>query len=114
MPLFLTMSGCHSPYVQTTIVNRSATPVTNIEVDYPSASFGLPALPPGGRFAYRFLIQGTGHLQLQYVDSAGKSHTIQGPYVAQYQEGTLQINVGTDGQNVWQTQLKPQVTAPKE
>ena len=88
--------------------------MTNIEVDYPSASFGLPGLPPGGHFAYRFLIQGTGRLQLQYADSAGKSHSIQGPYVAQGQEGTLQINIGADSPNVWQTQLKPEVTAPKE
>lgn len=113
-PLFLTLSGCHSHYVQTTIVNQGMTAVRNIEVDYPSASFGLPALPPGGRFAYRFQIQGAGHLQLLYVDSTGKSHTVQGPYVAEDQEGALHVNIGGDPQNIWQAQLKPEVTAPKE
>ena len=38
----LTLTGCHSPYVEATISNRTPSPITLIEVDYPSASFGTP------------------------------------------------------------------------
>ncbi|HEX4021079.1 MAG TPA: hypothetical protein VHX63_08045 [Acidobacteriaceae bacterium] len=112
--LVLSASGCRDHLVQTTVINQSTTTVRNIEVDYPSASFGISSLPPGGQFAYHFKIEGTGDLQLIYVDSAEHSHTVKGPYIAEGQEGTLQIRIGNDKQNVWQMQLKPEVTAPKE
>ena len=111
--LILPLSGCRTPLVQTTIINQGTTEVRNVELDYPSASFGLASLQPGGHFSYRFKIDGSGHLQLHYVDSAKHDHSKTGPYVAQGQQGTLQINIGDSG-SVWQMQLKPTVQAPKE
>ena len=113
---FITLAGCRSrsPYVQTTLLNEGATTVQNIEVDYPSASFGVSSLEPGRSFMYRFQIQGSGHLQLLYVDSAHRAHSETGPYVAEGQEGTLRIAIGSAGKNMWTMQLMPQVTAPKK
>jgi len=116
LPLFLTLAGCRSrsPYVQTTLVNEGATTAQNIEVDYPSASFGVSSLPPGGSFTYRFQIQGSGHLQLLYVDSAKHAHSETGPYVVEGQAGTLRIAIGGADKNPWTMQLMPQARDPKE
>ena len=37
-------SGCHSAFVETTIDNQSASAVRLVEVDYPSASFGVSSI----------------------------------------------------------------------
>ena len=53
-------------------------------------------------------------MQLIFVDSAGHSHTLPGPYVAENQEGTLEIDINGNSYQNWLVQLKPEVTAPKE
>lgn len=111
--LFGAMAGCHSHYVQTTIVNDGPTTLENIEVDYPSASFGIASLAPGARYNYRFKIQGSGLMHLLSQDAAGKSQTEAGPFVAEGQEGTLEIDMNRAGKNVWTVKLAPQVNAPK-
>ncbi len=112
LPLFFTLVGCRSRYVQTTLVNEGATTLQNVEVDYPSASFGLASLPPGGSFSYRFQIQGSGDLQLLYVDSAQHAHSETGPYVTEGQEGTLRIALGGADKSHWQLQVTPNTTVP--
>jgi hypothetical protein len=84
-------TGCHSYHVDATIENRTGAPIQLLEVDYPSASFGADSLAAGAVFHYRIQLRGTGPLKVQYTSSDGLQAQINGPTVAERQEGTLQI-----------------------
>ena len=99
-----TLTGCRSPYVTTTVSNRTPTPITLLEVDYPSASFGTQTLTPGADFHYRFKVLGSGALKLTYTDSTRATHSANGPYLKEGAEGPLQIVIEPDGVH-WQTTL---------
>ena len=100
------LTGCHSPYINATVINRSAQPVSLIEVDYPSASFGTQALAPGQSFPYRFKILGSGNLKIEWTDVKNKDHTVTGPVLHDGNEGTLLITLQPDGTVAWQPILK--------
>lgn len=93
--------GCRSAFVSTTITNNSGAQVTLLEVDYPSASFGIGALAPGAQFHYRFKIQGGGPIKLQFTDASGKLHSATGPDLQQGEEGTLQVSIDSSGNISW-------------
>ncbi|MGC1300275.1 MAG: hypothetical protein WA869_35050 [Alloacidobacterium sp.] len=97
----LVFTGCRSAFVSTTITNNSPSRITLLEVDYPSASFGIGSLAPGAQFHYRFKIQGGGPIQLQFTDASGKSHTVSGPDLQEGEQGTLQINIGPSDNISW-------------
>ena len=101
------LCGCRSHVVQAMVVNDGAAPLQNIEVDYPSASFGISSLPPGGRFPYHFEIDGAGKLQVQYLDSGLHPHSATGPRITEGQEGTLTIHIDGAGAVRWDAHLKP-------
>ena len=101
----LAIAGCHTPLVETTIINQGPA-VHVMEFDYPSASFGANVLPAGGIFRYRFRIQGSGVLTLQYQDSAGHNHTAVGPQVEQGQQGPLTVTINAENRVSWQPALK--------
>lgn len=94
-------AGCRSAFVSATITNHSGEPISLIEVDYPSASFGLSSLAPEGQFHYRFKIQGSGPIQLQFTDAAGKAHSVTGPDIAEGEQGTLDVTIGTSKDVSW-------------
>jgi hypothetical protein len=100
------LAGCHSRFVETTIDNRSSTPLQLIEVDYPSASFGVGSLAANSQFHYHFKIQGSGPLKLEFTDAKGQVHNVDGPELNQGQEGSLTIAIGPDGKVNWQPDLK--------
>jgi len=101
------LAGCHSYHVETTIENRSGGAVTLLEVDYPSASFGADAIASGADFHYRFQIQGSGPLKVQYTQSNGKTASATGPSLHQGQEGRLQIVLLPDAKVEFEPDLKP-------
>ncbi len=103
--------GCRSPQVQATVVNSGATELHNIEVDYPSASFGISSLAPGQTFHYRFQLRDTGRMKVQFFDSAEKPHAGTGPYAAEGQRGTLTITLDGSGKNLWTASLHPSAPA---
>ncbi len=103
-------TGCHSPYVATTVINRSTQPIELLEVDYPSASFGTQALAPGAVFHYRFKVLGSGNMKLLYTDSAHQDHKSDGPFLKEGAEGPLTITIADTGV-VWQP--APAVAAGK-
>lgn len=107
------ITGCRSPYVQVTISNAGNTELHSIEVDYPSASFGIPNLSPGQVFHYRFQLRDAGRMKVQFFDSAEKQHSGTGPYAAEGQRGTLSITLDGSGKNVWTANLHPTVPTPK-
>jgi hypothetical protein len=101
----LTFAGCHSAFVQATIDNQSSSAVRLVEVDYPSASFGVSNLAAKSQFHYRFKIQGSGALKLEYTDPDGKVRDFDGPVLKQGQEGDLTVVIHPDGSVSWQPEL---------
>lgn len=98
-------AGCHSRFVDATIDNRGAKAIQMIEVDYPSASFGVGSLAPGAQFHYRFKIQGSGAIKLQFTDAQGSVHDLDGPELQEGQEGRLTISIDSAGKVKWQSNL---------
>ena len=90
-------TGCHSPYVQATVSNRTDKPIELLEVDYPSASFGTQNLAPGADFHYRFKVLGSGQMKLLYTDSAHQDHKSDGPFLKEGAEGLLSIAITPTG-----------------
>ncbi len=90
-------AGCQSAFVDASIKNGTSAPISLIEVDYPSASFGLQSLAPGAEKQYRFKILGTGPLKITYTDATGKEQTSKGPVLQEGSAGSLSILVATGG-----------------
>ena len=106
--LTLLCVGCHSRFVQVTIVNQGPA-MRVMEFDYPSASFGANVLATGAKFNYRFKIQGSGPLSLQWEDGAGHTYSAEGPKVNQGDQGSLLVNIDARGSVTW----TPALTNPK-
>ena len=101
----LGLSGCHSAFIEATLINRTDKPLRLVEVDYPSASFGTQNLIPGASFHYKFKLIGEGPVKLLWTDEAQKEHTVEGPYLHEGQQGLLTITV-TPAQTAWQTTFR--------
>lgn len=94
------LAGCHSHFVEVTIVNQG--PIMHVmEFDYPNASFGANMLDSGAKYHYRFKIQGSGPLTLQYQDVSGQNHTSEGPKVGLGEEGSLLVSIDARGAVTW-------------
>lgn len=100
----LCLTGCHSHFVETEIVNASGSPVTLLEVDYPSASFGKDRLGSGSTYHYRFKILGQGPTKVLWTDGAHVDHSVPGPLLHEGQEGTLTITL-TESTAIWKADL---------
>ena len=93
----LPVSGCRSAFVAAELRNDTPSPLTVVEVDYPSASFGTQSLAPGATFRYRFKILGTGPTKLTYTDTQGHDHSATGPTLSEGAEGSLAIRISPAG-----------------
>jgi hypothetical protein len=93
----IAITGCRSPYVATTVSNRTTQPIALVEVDYPSASFGTENLAPGADFHYRFKVLGSGSMKLLYTDSTHQDHKSDGPFLKEGAQGTLAIVIADTG-----------------
>jgi len=100
-----TLAGCHSRFVEVTIDNQGPSTLHLIEVDYPSASFGVGNLAPAAQFHYRFKIQGSGPVKLEFTDDHGQTHNVDGPELNQGQEGRLTIVIDAAGKVIWGSTL---------
>jgi hypothetical protein len=100
VPLLLACNGCHSAFVQTTITNQGPT-IHTLEVDYPSQSFGTETLASGQVFHYRFKVQGSGPVKLQFQDAAGKTRSSIGPTLAEGVEGIITVTIAPDDHVSW-------------
>lgn len=101
------LNGCRNPFVQVSVQNAGATELHNIEVDYPSASFGISSLAPGQAFHYKVHLRDDGHMKVQFFDSKEAPHSGTGPYAAEGQRGTVTITLDGTGRNTWNAQLQP-------
>lgn len=89
--------GCHSHYIDASIRNGTSEPISLVEVDYPSASFGTQTLEAGKEYTYRFKVLGSGDLKLLYTDAAHGEHTVPGPGLKEGDEGPLVITLAPGG-----------------
>ncbi len=98
------LTGCHSAFVQTTVINQSGKPVRLFEVDYPNASFGSGELQTGASFHYRFKLLGDGQARLTWTDAAEHEHTSKGLSLHEGLEGSMTILIGPDNAT-WSSDL---------
>jgi hypothetical protein len=101
----LTITGCHSAYIATTISNRTPEQLSLLEVDYPSASFGTQALAPGQDFHYRFKVLGNGATTVLWTDAQHQDHKNSGPALQEGDEGTLTVTFNSGATPAWSLQL---------
>ncbi len=101
----LGVTSCRSAFVETTVENDAPVPVHLIEVDYPSASFGMQTLDAHSTYHYHFKIQGSGPITITFIDNAGKPHTATGPTLTQGQQGALKITLDQGSGVSWGTNL---------
>ncbi len=90
------MGGCKSAFVEADVRNATATPVSLVEVDYPSASFGKESLGAGATYHYRFKIQGEGKTKILWTDEKQKEHSADGPVLKEGQQGPLTVTITGD------------------
>ena len=102
----LSLGGCKSPYVSATVTNETGGPVTLVEVDYPSASFGRESLAAGAVYPYRFKVLGSGATKVSWTDTQRKDHTSAGPDLHEGQQGQLAITL-TPTSAQWDAHLTP-------
>jgi hypothetical protein len=101
----LTLTGCHSAYIAATISNHTTQPLSLIEVDYPSASFGTQNLAPGQDFHYRFKVLGSGPTTVLWTDAAHHDQKSSGPQLHEGDEGSLTINFASNASPAWSLHL---------
>jgi hypothetical protein len=99
------LTACRSAFVETTIRNDGDAPVRLIEVDYPSASFGVQTLNAHSSYHYHFKVQGSGPVTLSFTGPDGKTRTANGPELSEGQQGTLTISFDPDGKIGWAERL---------
>ena len=107
LPAVLITAGCHSYHFDCTIENRTGAPVQLLEVDYPSASFGVDSLAAGAVYRYRFQVRGEGPIKLQYTAAHGHQVQIAGPNLKEGEEGRLQIVLLPDAKVGFYPQFTP-------
>lgn len=101
----LGLSGCKSAFIAATVTNATGGRISEIEVDYPSASFGTSTLEPGGEYHYRFELIGNGPLKVTWTDAAKKPHSATGPSVTEGERGAVAISLQPNGTAVWKPEL---------
>jgi hypothetical protein len=102
------LSACHSYHIDATILNHTGGAVSLLEVDYPSASFGVDTLVPDGTYHYRLQTRDSGPVKVQYTAQNGHQVQITGPTLYEKQEGSIQIVLLPDGKAEFHPSLNPQ------
>lgn len=90
-------TACHSYHIDVTIVNHTGGAVSLLEVDYPSASFGVDTIVADGTYHYRFQTRDSGPIKVQYTAQNGHQVQIYGPTLYEKQEGSIDVILLSDG-----------------
>jgi hypothetical protein len=103
--------GCKSYWIDTSVENQSGQAIQELEVDYPTASFGTNSLAPGATMHYRFQVRGSGPVKVEYTSSDEKLvHKLvhaQGLTLAERQHGQLMIRLLPLGKVEFVPSLQP-------
>lgn len=105
-PLLMAAS-CRTYVVNVTVVNHTCGVVNLLEVDYPSASFGVDKLAAGGEFHYHLQLQNSGPVTVQYTEGVKQQYKSTGPTVHENQHGDLEIILNPGGKTEFHPQLTP-------
>ena len=108
LPL-LVAASCQSYIVRITVVNHTGGAINQLEVDYPSASFGVDTLPKGAAYHYRVQLQDSGPIKVSYTEGEKQQYKSTGPTVHEKQQGELEITLNPNGK----TEFQPILTPPK-
>jgi hypothetical protein len=84
-------AGCRSHHVEITVENRTGQPIHQLEVDYPSASFGADSLEPGQVIRSSIQVRNYGPLMVLYIAPDRHQAKITGPTLVEKQEGKLSV-----------------------
>jgi hypothetical protein len=103
----LVATGCKSYWIDTSVENQTGQPIHELEVDYPTASFGTNTLAPGGAMHYRFQIRGSGPVKVEYTSADGKTVHGQGLTLEEHQHGQLGIRLLPQGKVEFLPKLQP-------
>lgn len=106
LPLLMAAS-CRNYIVLVTVENRTGAVIDLLEVDYPSASFGVDALAAGAVFRYHVQLQDSGPIQVMYADTRKHQHQSTGPTLHQGQKGQLAIVLEPGGKIEFHPELTP-------
>ena len=101
------LTACHSRQVDVTVENHTGAAIQQLEVDYPSASFGSNSLDANAEFKYRIQIRGNGAVMVQYSDSEGHTVKLTGSTLAEAQEGRIAIVLLPEGKAEFHPELTP-------
>ena len=101
------LMACHSYHIEATVKNDTGQPISLLEVDYPSASFGADAVSANGEVHHRIQTRGSGLLKVQYTDGSGKQVQITGPTLHENQEGRIEIDLQPNGKAGFHPELNP-------
>ena len=95
--LLLLLTACSTSHViKVNVINSSPDKLSNIIIDYPSATFGIPSLAAGKNFHYVIKVTENGALKIEFTDAQGKVKRFPGPDVRKDDEGTMEIMLTQD------------------
>lgn len=106
--LLFVAAGCHSYHIEATVENHTGRTVTLLEVDYPSASFGVDTLAADGTAHHRIQIRDSGPISVQYTADHGRQVLVKGPTLYEKQEGSIEIDLLPNGKVEFHPSLNPQ------
>ena len=101
------LTACHSYHIDATILNHTGGTISLLEVDYPSASFGVDTIPADSTYHYRLQTRDSGPIKVQYTASNGHQVQITGPTLYEKQEGSIEIILLPDGKAEFHPALNP-------
>ena len=105
----LLTTGCKSYWIEANVQNHTGQMIHQLEVDYPTASFGTNNLAEGAALRYRLQVRGSGIVQVDYIGSDGKTAHVQGVNLSERQHGELTIILLPDGKATFVPKLQPQI-----
>jgi hypothetical protein len=87
----MALAGCHSYHVEVAVENHTGGAIQLLEIDYPSASFGVNTLSAGAEYHYRIQLRGSGPIKAQYTGIDRRQCQVEGPMLFERQEGRMEI-----------------------
>jgi hypothetical protein len=103
----LTAVGCKSYWIDASVENQTGETIHELEVGYPTASFGTNALAQGAVMHYRLQIRGSGPVKVEYTRADGTIAKMQGLALAEREQGDVKIRLLPAGKADFVMNLKP-------
>lgn len=104
LSISLAAAGCRSALINATVSNHRTTPLSLVEVDYPSASFGIQRLAPGEEYHYRLKVIGAGPATVLWNEGSDQKKS-SGPVLRDGDTGTLNVTFTDNSSPAWDVTL---------